>query len=84
MCSLEPGWSRLQVKDLLELKQQQASVMQAWQAVNQANKTIKQGRSIMMFTLVTIVFVRCSGAFGLPWTLTRGSSLSPSCPVSSE
>ena len=34
--------------------------MQAWQAVNQANETIRQGRSIMMFTLVTIVFVRIS------------------------
>lgn len=36
--------------------------MQTWQAVNQANETIKQGRSIMMFTLVTIVFVRYFGA----------------------
>ncbi|KAK8091759.1 hypothetical protein PG997_002120 [Apiospora hydei] len=43
------------VKDLLELKQQQAGVVQAWQAVNQASETIKQGRSIMMFTLVTIL-----------------------------
>ncbi|KAK7937739.1 ankyrin repeat protein [Apiospora aurea] len=46
------------VKDLLELKQQQAGVVQAWQAVNQASETTKQGRSIMMFTLVTIVSVR--------------------------
>ncbi|KAI5921922.1 hypothetical protein F4810DRAFT_307955 [Camillea tinctor] len=44
------------VKDLLELKQQQASVVQAWQSVKQSEETIKQGRSIMMFTLVTIVF----------------------------
>ncbi|KAK7990398.1 hypothetical protein PG990_014678 [Apiospora arundinis] len=48
------------VKDLLELKQQQAGVVQAWQAVNQSNETIKQGRSIMMFTLVTIVFLPLS------------------------
>ncbi|KAK8057455.1 hypothetical protein PG996_011392 [Apiospora saccharicola] len=48
------------VKDLLELKQQQAGVVQAWQAVNQASETIKQGRSIMMFTLVTIVFLPLS------------------------
>ncbi|KAF3067199.1 hypothetical protein GL218_08506 [Daldinia childiae] len=45
------------VKDLLELKQQQASVVQAWQAVRQSNETIKQSQSIMMFTLVTIIFV---------------------------
>lgn len=49
-----------QVKDLLELKQQQAGVLQAWQAVNQAEETIRQGRSIMIFTVVTIVFVSVS------------------------
>ncbi|KAI1385692.1 uncharacterized protein F4822DRAFT_351390 [Hypoxylon trugodes] len=48
------------VKDLLELKQQQASVVQAWQAVKQSEETIRQGRSIMMFTLVTIVFLPLS------------------------
>ncbi|KAI1080947.1 hypothetical protein F5B20DRAFT_84801 [Whalleya microplaca] len=48
------------VKDLLDLKQQQASVVQAWQAVKQSEETIKQGRSIMMFTLVTIVFLPLS------------------------
>ncbi|KAI1207865.1 uncharacterized protein F4807DRAFT_168597 [Annulohypoxylon truncatum] len=48
------------VKDLLGLKQQQAGVVQAWQAVKQSEETIKQGRSIMMFTLVTIVFLPLS------------------------
>ncbi|KAI5863862.1 hypothetical protein GGS23DRAFT_620694 [Durotheca rogersii] len=48
------------VKDLLELKQQQASVVQAWQAVKQSDESIKQGRSIMMFTLVTIIFLPLS------------------------
>ncbi|KAI1630774.1 hypothetical protein F4809DRAFT_659399 [Biscogniauxia mediterranea] len=48
------------VKDLLELKQQQAGVVQAWQSVKQSEETIKQGRSIMMFTLVTIVFLPLS------------------------
>ncbi|KAI1498006.1 hypothetical protein F5X99DRAFT_342470 [Biscogniauxia marginata] len=48
------------VKDLLELKQQQASVVQAWQSVKQSEESIKQGRSIMMFTLVTIVFLPLS------------------------
>lgn len=49
--------SLLKVKDLLDLKQQQAGVLQAWQSVNQSNEAIRQGRSIMIFTIVTIVFV---------------------------
>ncbi|KAI1338032.1 hypothetical protein F5Y15DRAFT_388740 [Xylariaceae sp. FL0016] len=48
------------VKDLLQLKQQQASVVQAWQSVKQADEAIRQGRSIMMFTVVTIVFLPLS------------------------
>lgn len=47
----------LQVKDLLELKQQQAGVLQAWLSVNQSDEAIKQSRSVMIFTIVTIVFV---------------------------
>ncbi|KUI59980.1 hypothetical protein VP1G_07196 [Cytospora mali] len=43
--------------DLLALKQQQASVVQAWQSVEQAEEAIKQGRSIMIFTVITIVFL---------------------------
>ncbi|ROV96110.1 hypothetical protein VSDG_05016 [Cytospora chrysosperma] len=42
---------------LVGLKQQQASVVQAWQSVQQADEAIKQGRSIMVFTVVTIVFL---------------------------
>ncbi|OTA98762.1 hypothetical protein M426DRAFT_17086 [Hypoxylon sp. CI-4A] len=48
------------VKDLLELKQQQASVLQAWQAVKQSEETMKQGHSIMGFTIVTIIFLPLS------------------------
>ncbi|KAI3325669.1 hypothetical protein HD806DRAFT_453892 [Xylariaceae sp. AK1471] len=48
------------VLHLLTMKQQQASVVQAWQAVKQSNETIKQGRSIMVFTLATIVFLPLS------------------------
>lgn len=47
----------LQVKDLLELKQQQAGVVQAWQSVKYSNEAMRQGRSILVFTIVTIVFV---------------------------
>ncbi|KAI0528419.1 hypothetical protein GGR58DRAFT_519073 [Xylaria digitata] len=48
------------VLHLLSMKQQQASVFQAWQAMKQSDETIKQGRSIMTFTLVTIVFLPLS------------------------
>ncbi|RWA03890.1 hypothetical protein EKO27_g11217 [Xylaria grammica] len=48
------------VEHLLSMKQQQASVFQAWQAMKQSDETIKQGRSIMTFTLVTIVFLPLS------------------------
>jgi hypothetical protein len=43
--------------DLLALKQQQASVVQAWQSVKQSEEAVSQGRAIMMFTVVTIFFV---------------------------
>ena len=52
----------VQVNDLLSLKQQQASVVQAWESVNQAEEAVRQGRSIMIFTLITIVFVSVSEA----------------------
>jgi len=46
-----------QLKDLLTLKQQQAGVIEAREAVKQAALTLKQGQSIMLFTVVTIIFV---------------------------
>ncbi|KAK1751124.1 hypothetical protein QBC47DRAFT_351969 [Echria macrotheca] len=48
------------VNDLLQLKQQQASVVQAWESVNQAAEAVRQGRAIMIFTIVTIVFLPLS------------------------
>ncbi|KAF3019773.1 hypothetical protein E8E14_011476 [Neopestalotiopsis sp. 37M] len=48
------------VKDLLELKQQQAGVVQAWQSVRQSDEANSQGRAIMVFTIVTIVFLPLS------------------------
>jgi hypothetical protein len=47
----------VQLKDLLTLKQQQAGVIEAREAVKQAAETLKQGQSIMLFTVVTIIFV---------------------------
>src|SRR5579871_4015213 len=46
-----------QLKELLALKQQQAGVIEAREAVKQATATLEQGKSIMLFTIVTIVFV---------------------------
>ncbi|KAK0613539.1 hypothetical protein B0T14DRAFT_499008 [Immersiella caudata] len=48
------------VNDLLSLKQQQASVVQAWESVNQAEEAVRQGRAIMMFTIITIIFLPLS------------------------
>ncbi|KAI0391546.1 hypothetical protein F5Y17DRAFT_460726 [Xylariaceae sp. FL0594] len=48
------------VQHLLDMKQQQASLVQAWQAVKQSEESIKQSRSIMVFTLATIVFLPLS------------------------
>jgi hypothetical protein len=48
------------LKDLLTLKQQQSGIFEAREAVKQATETLKQGRSIMLFTVVTIIFVSVS------------------------
>ncbi|KAK0634314.1 hypothetical protein B0T17DRAFT_473559, partial [Bombardia bombarda] len=48
------------VNDLLSLKQQQASVVEAWQSVKQSEETVRQGRTIMTFTMVTIIFLPLS------------------------
>jgi hypothetical protein len=42
---------------LLTLKQQQAGVIEAREAVKNAAETLKQGQSIMLFTVVTLIFV---------------------------
>ncbi|KAI0475262.1 hypothetical protein GGR56DRAFT_666354 [Xylariaceae sp. FL0804] len=67
------------VKDLLELKQQQAGVVQANQSVKQSHEAIRQGRSIMMFTIVTIIFLPLSfmtSVFGMNASEFTGSGLS--------
>lgn len=47
-----------QLEGLLSLKQQQASILEAKAAKIRADESIKQGRSIIAFTIVTIFFVR--------------------------
>ncbi|KAH7308289.1 hypothetical protein BKA65DRAFT_442771 [Rhexocercosporidium sp. MPI-PUGE-AT-0058] len=49
-----------QLRDHLDIKQQQASIFEAKYAVKQSHETISQGRSIMTFTIVTIVFLPLS------------------------
>ena len=41
----------------MSLKNAQASVIQAWQAIRQGEEAVKQGRAIMIFTTMTIIFV---------------------------
>lgn len=67
------------LKDLLTLKQQQASVIEAREAVKQAQLTLKQGQSIMIFTIVTIIFLPLSffvGLFGMNSIEFNGGLLS--------
>ncbi|CAM1509028.1 Fc.00g027670.m01.CDS01 [Cosmosporella sp. VM-42] len=45
------------LEHLLALKQQQASVVQAWEAIRQGEQAVKQGRAIMIFTIITIIFL---------------------------
>jgi Mg2+ and Co2+ transporter CorA len=49
-----------QVNDLLSLKQQQASVLQTFESVRQAEETTRQGRAIVVFTIITIIFMPLS------------------------
>lgn len=53
----------MQVNDLLGLKQQQASVVQAYEAMKQGEETVRQGKAIMVFTVMTILFVRSPHQF---------------------
>jgi len=46
-----------QLKDLLNLKQQQANVLEAGVSRNQAISSGEQSKTIMVFTIVTIIFL---------------------------
>jgi hypothetical protein len=46
------------------MKQQHAGVISAREAVNQSVEVLKQGRSIMLFSVITIVFV---SSVPIPW-----------------
>jgi uncharacterized protein YoxC len=49
--------NEIQVDELISLKQQQAGVVQAYQATKQGQETAMQGKAIMVFTVMTIIFV---------------------------
>jgi Mg2+ and Co2+ transporter CorA len=49
-----------QLRDLLTLEQQQASIIEATAALHRADETVKQGRTIMVFTVITIIFLPLS------------------------
>ncbi|KAB8296990.1 hypothetical protein EYC80_002392 [Monilinia laxa] len=49
-----------QLRDLLTLKQQQASIIEATAALDRADESVHQGRSIMIFTVITIIFLPLS------------------------
>ncbi|KAK7994357.1 hypothetical protein PG991_015945 [Apiospora marii] len=72
------------VKNHLELKGQQASLIPALISASQAGETLQQGRVILVFTLVTIVFVYhlSLGVKCLFLTLqTRMKEVDRNCPI---
>lgn len=46
-----------QLDYLISLKQQQVTVVQAWQSMKEAEDTRKQNVTLLVFTVVTVVFV---------------------------
>jgi hypothetical protein len=41
----------------MDLKQKQASLAEAWYARESAKDTARQGKTVIVFTVVTIIFV---------------------------
>lgn len=66
-----------QLRDLLTLKQQQASIIEATASLDRADESVHQGRSIMIFTVITIIFLPLSfmsSVFGMNAVEFTGSS----------
>lgn len=49
-----------QLRELLDIKQQQSGIIEAKAAIKRADEAVLQGRSIIVFTVVTIFFVSCN------------------------
>lgn len=52
--------TRAQLRELLDMKQQQSNVIEAKAAIQRADESVLQGRSIIVFTIVTIFFLPLS------------------------
>lgn len=53
----EPIANHSQLDYLISLKQQQVTVVQAWQSMRQGEDNQKQNITLLVFTVVTVVFV---------------------------
>jgi hypothetical protein len=66
-----------QLRDLVTLKQQQASIIEATAALDRAEESVQQGRTIMVFTVITIIFLPLSfmsSVFGMNAQELSGSA----------
>lgn len=52
--------TRSQLRELLDMKQQQSNIIEAKAAIRRADESVLQGRSIVVFTVVTIFFLPLS------------------------
>ncbi|OAL23957.1 hypothetical protein AYO20_10807 [Fonsecaea nubica] len=66
---------------LLDLKQKDANILEAAEARKQAEATTKQGRTIMVFTIVTIIFVRHLPGTRSPSTHPVGTTAALAVPL---
>lgn len=54
-----PVLTKVKLDYLISLKQQQVTVVQAWQSMKQGEDNQKQNLTLLVFTVVTVVFVSC-------------------------
>lgn len=52
--------TRTQIRELLDMKQQQSNIIEAKAGIRRADESVLQGRSIVVFTVVTIFFLPLS------------------------
>ncbi|KAF4123894.1 CorA-like Mg2+ transporter protein [Geosmithia morbida] len=72
--------TRAQVRELLDMKQQQANIIEAKAAIRRADESVLQGRSIVVFTVVTIFFLPLSfvsSVFGMNAIELSNDGLTP-------
>lgn len=78
--------TRSQLRELLDMKQQQSNIIEAKAAIRRADESVLQGRSIVVFTVVTIFFVSflhepvfaCVGGF---WRMHADVVFTSAAPV---